>query len=199
MYTANNPVLFSDPSGLSPLTAKARLESEISLKALGKLLVDYAARTVFACGSMNILSYIAAVKKDSAFLITLEILLPSPTPCHLPVMLYPGLRTFAIGLHIIYAQTFGNRPMLLTHEPNGASERRNRQACTAARTNTMDTTFGTSCDEYPFASTLQGGFGASIMGVPESEQNSQGGLLSAFYRYKLGGQVNFAVVVVPTP
>jgi Deoxyribonuclease NucA/NucB len=40
----------------------------------------------------------------------------------------------------------------------------------------------TSCDEYPFASTLEGGAGASIAPVPVSEQNSQGGTLSSFYQ-----------------
>lgn len=42
---------------------------------------------------------------------------------------------------------------------------------------------GKSCDEYPFASSYEGG-GSSPGGyamVPESENNSQGGLLSSFY------------------
>lgn len=40
---------------------------------------------------------------------------------------------------------------------------------------------GQSLDEYPFASTAQGGEGAYVSAVPEGEQNYQGGVLSRFY------------------
>jgi hypothetical protein len=38
-----------------------------------------------------------------------------------------------------------------------------------------------NCDEYPFAATVQGGAGASIRGVPESQNSRQGGKLSYFF------------------
>ena len=41
---------------------------------------------------------------------------------------------------------------------------------------------GGSPDEYPFASTMQGGAGARIEGVPLVEQRIQGGVLSSFYQ-----------------
>ena len=41
---------------------------------------------------------------------------------------------------------------------------------------------GQSCDEYPFASSQEGGTGAETMLVPLQENNQQGGLLSSFYR-----------------
>lgn len=41
---------------------------------------------------------------------------------------------------------------------------------------------GKSVEEYPFASSKQGGKGAQTSLVPVSEQNSQGGQLSSFYR-----------------
>jgi hypothetical protein len=53
-----------------------------------------------------------------------------------------------------------------------------------------------SCDEYPFASTGQGGAGSSTRGVPLWENWLQGGLLSAFYFGMRPGEP-FAVVVVP--
>jgi hypothetical protein len=40
-----------------------------------------------------------------------------------------------------------------------------------------------SCDEYPFASTEEGGAGASIRGVPLLENNAQGSKLGGFYRF----------------
>jgi hypothetical protein len=38
-----------------------------------------------------------------------------------------------------------------------------------------------SCDEYPFASSMQGGLGARVAGVPLQENRIQGGVISAFY------------------
>jgi hypothetical protein len=39
----------------------------------------------------------------------------------------------------------------------------------------------TSCDEYPFATTFQGGSSASVRAVPPAEQSLQGTLLQQFY------------------
>ncbi|MFJ6200196.1 NucA/NucB deoxyribonuclease domain-containing protein [Micromonospora sp. NPDC092111] len=53
-----------------------------------------------------------------------------------------------------------------------------------------------SPDEYPFASSMQGGAGARILGVPLQEQRRQGGVLSAFYRkFGIGQGDPFEVVV----
>ncbi|CAB4000889.1 Hypothetical predicted protein [Paramuricea clavata] len=41
---------------------------------------------------------------------------------------------------------------------------------------------GYNCDEYPFASSKEGGKGAEIMLVPAVENSQQGGLLGGFYR-----------------
>jgi hypothetical protein len=55
---------------------------------------------------------------------------------------------------------------------------------------------GLSCDEYPYASTAQGGAGASTAPVPIREQRVQGGELGGFYRNLAPGQ-NFCVEVAP--
>lgn len=39
-----------------------------------------------------------------------------------------------------------------------------------------------SLDEYPFASSLEGGLGAFVKVVPEAEQHYQGGVLGSFFR-----------------
>ncbi len=39
-----------------------------------------------------------------------------------------------------------------------------------------------SPDEYPFASTMEGGAGAQVMSVPLQEQRIQGGVISQFYQ-----------------
>ncbi|PSU84437.1 hypothetical protein C0W42_22055 [Photobacterium kishitanii] len=56
---------------------------------------------------------------------------------------------------------------------------------------------GLSLDEYPFASSKQGGEGAFVKPVPVTEQNIQGGMLSSFYKkHKLNDGDNFDVEVV---
>ncbi|CAB4023437.1 Hypothetical predicted protein [Paramuricea clavata] len=51
----------------------------------------------------------------------------------------------------------------------------------------MRKTPGNNCDEYPFASSREGGAGAEIKLVPSRENSKQGGLLGAFYRkHKIG-------------
>jgi len=53
-----------------------------------------------------------------------------------------------------------------------------------------------SPDEYPFASTAQGGAGARVAGVPLAEQRIQSGVLSQFYaRNGIGDGDPFAVKV----
>lgn len=53
-----------------------------------------------------------------------------------------------------------------------------------------------SCDEFPYASTFEGGSGAQTMCVPRSEQSSQGGSLGGLYkRMNIGDRFN----VVPVP
>ena len=55
-----------------------------------------------------------------------------------------------------------------------------------------------SWDEYPFASTVEGGAGARVSAVPVVEQNIQGGVLSSFYdQYRITAGRQFGVRVIP--
>ncbi|XP_028419062.1 uncharacterized protein LOC114544690 isoform X3 [Dendronephthya gigantea] len=57
---------------------------------------------------------------------------------------------------------------------------------------------GKNCDEYPFASSRQGGAGAEIMNVPSRENSIQGGLLAGFYRaQKIGDGDCYKVALGP--
>ena len=71
------------------------------------------------------------------------------------------------------------KPSQLTRTTNSSQIRKNRRdsGCTKMKPGP-----GMSCDEYPFASTNEGGLGAVIVAVPLKENQSQGGQLSAFYR-----------------
>ena len=99
-------------------------------------------------------------------------------------------KTPAIAAHVRAAQAAG-QPRVLTRA-SGARQRANRRAACGHWPQGSPL----SCDEYPFASTHQGGRGASTAGVPKVEQRRQGGELRAFYakaKVKVGDQ--FLVVV----
>ena len=106
----------------------------------------------------------------------------------LPVFVVHTRRTPAIAAHIRAAQAAG-KPAIL-HRVLPVPRDRRPGACRGWRG-------PGSCDEYPFASTLEGGPGkASIAGVPLREQRIQGGDLLAFYRrHRIGNGDPFVVVV----
>lgn len=57
---------------------------------------------------------------------------------------------------------------------------------------------GTSIDEFPFASSTQGGAGAAATPIDQNEQNKQGGKLSAFYKkHKITNKKQYNVKIVP--
>jgi Deoxyribonuclease NucA/NucB len=108
----------------------------------------------------------------------------------LPVFIVDSTKTPAIADHVRAALAAGY-PSVLTRA-SGPRQRANRRAACGQwpRGSRL------SCDEYPFASTVEGGRGASITGVPRVEQRRQGGALRAFYakhRVRVGEQ--FLVVV----
>jgi hypothetical protein len=106
----------------------------------------------------------------------------------LPVFVVHAKRTPAIAAHIRAAQAAGKPAML--HRALPTPRDRRPGACRGWRG-------PGSCDEYPFASTIEGGPGnASIAGVPVQEQRRQGGDLAGFYRrHRIGNGDPFVVVV----
>ncbi len=71
------------------------------------------------------------------------------------------------------------KPRVLQRTTNRSQIRRNRRASGCRR---LGRRAGHNCDEYPFASTFQGGRGAVVRLVPIRENSIQGALLGAFYR-----------------
>ncbi|MCU0350683.1 MAG: NucA/NucB deoxyribonuclease domain-containing protein [Flavobacterium sp.] len=92
----------------------------------------------------------------------------------LPAVTFDSAKVPNIVSHIKAAQTAG-KPKTLTRTTDATRISSNRSAACKNFSGTG------SCDEYPFASTYEGGAGASTRGVPSAEQSSQGGTLSAFY------------------
>jgi hypothetical protein len=104
-----------------------------------------------------------------------------------PTLAFSNALVPEIAAHVTQAQTAGQpgapgtAPLTRTARANVAANR--RAACPAAirRAFRRQRPDG-SCDEYPFASTSQGGPGASRANVGVRQNSIQGGLTSAFYR-----------------
>ena len=97
-------------------------------------------------------------------------------------------------------------PANLTRTNVQAQINANRQAscgpaaATVAQLNNQHGAVVFSCDEYPFASSNQGGAGAQIMIVPLIENNVQGGQLAGFYNANnIGNGGAFTNTVNPIP
>ncbi|MEO8265407.1 MAG: NucA/NucB deoxyribonuclease domain-containing protein [Ilumatobacteraceae bacterium] len=108
---------------------------------------------------------------------------------NLPTLEIDGTKMPNIGRNIESAQQAG-QPSVLARETDPAIINANRSAACAGFCGPG------SPDEYPFASTTQGGAGAQVNGVPLAEQRIQGGVMSQFYQKNGIGQGDqFRVVV----
>ena len=98
---------------------------------------------------------------------------------NLPVLVIKSEKMPNIAAHIKQAQANG-KASTLTRITDKAQIDANREAACGrfVRQGNLE------CDEYPFASTREGGSGASTRGVPPREQRVQGGTMSSFYRYQ---------------
>ncbi|MFD4291877.1 NucA/NucB deoxyribonuclease domain-containing protein [Rhodococcus sp. NPDC058505] len=69
---------------------------------------------------------------------------------------------------------------------SGTRDANRAAACSTARTSALGppdpTMVNPECDEYPFASTAEGGATSSIAWVPKTENSAQGDLMASFYR-----------------
>ncbi|PWN95725.1 hypothetical protein FA09DRAFT_362765 [Tilletiopsis washingtonensis] len=80
-----------------------------------------------------------------------------------------------------YAIRCLGKPTTLTRNSPQAEDNRDANACRSPNRCSGNPSDSNSCDEYPFASTSQGGAGASTRCVPSQENSRQGGTLSSFY------------------
>jgi hypothetical protein len=111
------------------------------------------------------------------------------TTADLPRLTIDAGRMPGIAQNIQSAQDAG-LPSILNRETEQAIIDANRAAATRGFRGPG------SPDEYPFASTTQGGAGARVSGVPLIEQKIQGGILSRFYQdFGIGQGDSFQVFV----
>jgi hypothetical protein len=98
-----------------------------------------------------------------------------------------------VAAHIAAAQ-LGGKPVELTRASPIQAALNRRAALRALPKLPSDL----SWDEYPFASTTQGGLGASVAPVPKIENSYQGGILSLAYgAERINPGDTFFVVVIP--
>jgi hypothetical protein len=96
---------------------------------------------------------------------------------NLPIVPIDAAKMPYIARHIAMAWQLG-QPALL-HKTNEENRKANNSlACNEPRKAALKPA---SCDEYPFASSIEGGPDASTQGVPLSEQRIQGGTIRATY------------------
>jgi hypothetical protein len=108
----------------------------------------------------------------------------------LPEVKFSATKYPELAENIRHAQAAGH-PSVLTHQGNSAANR-------AAALDGVPNIRPLSRDEYPFASSLEGGGGSWIGHVPVSQQNAQGAILKNFFKQnniKPGDQ--YRVVVDP--
>ncbi|MFF3467449.1 DNRLRE domain-containing protein [Streptomyces sp. NPDC002619] len=98
----------------------------------------------------------------------------------LPVYVVDGKQTPKIAINDASAIATGH-PFLLHYNGGGKEKTLNREL--AGCSSWWKRGGGVqSCDEYPFATSMEGGVGSQLMGVPWAEQQTQGTTISAFYR-----------------
>jgi hypothetical protein len=101
-----------------------------------------------------------------------------------------------ISAHIEKAITEG-KPDVATRQIGKKAKRGRRKEALEGLPGLPDTH---SWDEFPYASTKEGGKGASTAAVPRTEQNIQGWRLAQFYRkHKIGHGDQFRVRVLSKP
>jgi hypothetical protein len=104
--------------------------------------------------------------------------IPPPNATPPPVVHYTTSNFPFIHRNIKTAIGIG-KPRRLQYLQDSAKADANRTAALAGHRPAKP---GFSLDEYPFASSYQGGAGAHVMEVPETEQDRQGGFMSRFYQ-----------------
>jgi RHS repeat-associated protein len=201
-YARANPIRYIDPSGYSAITVQYRQAFIPTTKVKVALA---AAGLGAACVYLHTASLVAAMNKDGIKLIVMRSL--QPQPCSIPVFIWP--RYTEVGQHIHDAQFLLGKPMLLHYDGiNDHDKKRRRLTRTSPNCKPHLRQAGQECDEYPYASTWEGGKtnGASTRLVAGIDNSIHGGMLGSFYEggftnhWNRSIQINghpFAVVILP--
>jgi hypothetical protein len=118
-----------------------------------------------------------AVAAEDAAIMGADAAATGAAESEVPTVVFSRARAPGIGKNFDQAVSDGH-PTTLNLSSKAARRANRRQALSGH----PPAPAGQSLDEYPFASSTQGGAGAHVGPVPEAEQQYQGGVLSSFYQ-----------------
>ena len=182
-YAHLNPVMNSDPSGLETLVSiSSGISGHAILAASAAGLATSALLRVGVRSSQQVIASrvmaMECARNARGKALTGPLSCPGNTA--IPIVLMSGTQMPAISLHVEASQLLG-RPSLLRRTWLLKDSNR-RVAMTKCRLGSeLVFNAGESCDEYPFASSYEGGYSSTVAGVPLVENLIQGGVLSSFY------------------
>lgn len=107
----------------------------------------------------------------------ISILLVETRRASIPKLKFDCSRMPTVCGHMVSAIDRG-QPSVLRYEQDSSRAAANRKSAYGG----YRAGSGRSMDEYPFASTAEGGYGADVRAVPRRENSIQGAQLSNFYR-----------------
>jgi RHS repeat-associated protein len=202
-YAGLNPNAYSDPFGLerTSIGRKALSFGQNALNAIGSVLsfpdraiekitgldeyerFNIAVNTPIPHDDM-LVGGLAMITKSGAFLSALKF--ADKVEDAMPELRISSSKYPDLAENITHAQNAGH-PSILTHGGNSAVNR-------AAALGEVPNLRSLSRDEYPFASSMEGGGGSWVGHIPLNQQQAQGGLIRAM-NLKAGDQ--YRVKVTP--
>jgi RHS repeat-associated protein len=225
LYTHGNPINGIDPSGLMAMAMSigglgfgaggetkynagvmatgTRVISTLrnvetfvngALGSLSQVLVNAASQSqaILWCIVSNPSNAMTALKVVTAAASTVGVVVTS----QMPIFWVPQLVMPNIYENTILALNHNPLWFKLSYNGGGAAAKINR---TLAISGLGSAGAGWSWDEYPYASTKEGGSGAWVARVYSFENSIQGGYLSAFYTITVHHKIGESFLVVPVP
>ena len=196
-YTGGDPVNFMDPFGLGPMTSAGKylgLVASTGPSPQQQFVDSFLSGNVMGMAASGLQGFV-----QSALVSAVTLAVPGSVARVAPVVTaaktLPEVRFSAgrypeLAENISHAQRAGH-PSVLTHAGNSAANR-------AAALDGVPNIRPLSRDEYPFASSLEGGAGSWIGHVPVSQQNAQGAILKNFFKQnKIQPGDQYRVIVDP--
>ncbi len=182
-YSHNDPINNSDPSGNITLAGELSGINAGAIIALGVRVAPVGAGILIGNRINNIVRSRSAAKScAAAYSSGLRAFGSGDCPgVRMPIVFMSEALMPGIGEHVAESQAMGspatlNRTALLKSTNRGVA-----LAKCALGMDIPVQNGGSSCDEYPFASTYQGGIGSTVAKVRLLSNWTQGGVLSSFY------------------
>ena len=183
LYGAGDPVNRIDPSGYLDLVQTSLTLNTHAILAMGARVVGAATGMFIGSRINNIVSSRAAARACAARYATglRSFGAGDCSDVRMPIVFMSESKMPGIGEHVMKSMAQGSpaivhRTFLLKLTNRLVATAKCRRGMSISIVNA-----GTSCDEYPFASTYEGGLGSTVAKVPWLSNLIQGGVLSGFY------------------